>query len=43
MASIHNELPEPQKALAGFPTELKSEMPLHLQKYLQSQKRKFQI
>lgn len=40
MSSIHNELPELLKGVAGFPTELKPEIPLYLQKYLQSQKKK---
>lgn len=35
MSSFH-ELPELLKGVAGFPTQLNSEIPLYLQKYLQS-------
>lgn len=40
MPSIHNELPELLKGVAGFRTELKPEIPLYLQKYLQCQTNK---
>lgn len=40
MSSVHNELPELLQGVAGFPTELKPEIPLYLQKYLQCKKRK---
>lgn len=43
MPSIHNELPELLKGVAGFRTQLKPEIPLYPQKYLKRQTKKKKI